>query len=91
MDLENREKRLAIRRLKRGNPHDIIRLYEAQVVVLKQQLSMSKCKGCAKSFYDRKIKKYEEEIKNIKNEKKFRNINWQQESTKNNPAINLIS
>jgi len=71
----NREKRLALRRLRRGDPRDIIRLYEAQIIILKQEFSKSTCQGCAKGFYEKKIKKHEEEIRMIKSEKRFRGMN----------------
>jgi hypothetical protein len=72
--MEHDEKRLALRKLNRGNPRDIIRLYEAEITILKQEFSKASCKGCAKGFYERKIKKYEEEIKKIKSEKRFRGM-----------------
>jgi len=72
--MEHQEKRLALRRLNRGDPRDIIRLYEAQILILKQEFGKSTCKGCAKGFYERKIKKYEDEIKKIKGEKRFRGM-----------------
>ena len=72
----NRATRLALRSLNRGNPHDIIRLYEAQIVILKQEFGKSQCKGCARGFYERKIKKYEEAIKIIKEDKRFRTIDF---------------
>jgi hypothetical protein len=72
--MEHREKRLALRRLNRGDPRDIIRLYEAQIIILKQEFGKATCQGCAKGFYERKIKKYEEEIRSIKEEKRFRGM-----------------
>jgi len=73
--MEHKEKRWALRKLHRGDPRDILRLYEANIIMLKQEFSKSTCQGCAKGFYERKIKKYEEEIKTIKGEKRFRNMN----------------
>jgi len=72
--MEHKEKRWALRKLHRGDPRDIIRLYEAQIVILKQEFGKSTCKGCARGFYERKIKKYEKEIRSIKEEKRFRGM-----------------
>ena len=72
--MKQTEKRIALRRLRRGDPKDIIRLYEAQIKILKQEFGKATCQGCAKNFYERKIKKYEQEIRSIKEDKQFRNI-----------------
>jgi len=71
----NRAKRIALRRLQRGDPRDIIRLYEAQILILKQEFGKATCRGCARGFYERKIKKYENEIRLIKEDKRFRAMN----------------
>jgi hypothetical protein len=73
--MDHREKRMALRMLRRGNPIDVIKLYEAQIVILKQEFGKSTCQGCAKGFYERKIRKYEEEIRMIKEDKRFRRMN----------------
>ena len=77
----NRAKRIALRRLNHGDPRDIIRLYEAQIIISKQEFGKTTCKGCAKGFYERKIRKYEDEIRLIKEDKRFRGMDL----NKNNP------
>ena len=74
--MEHMEKRMALRRLRRGDPSDIIRLYTAQIEILKDQYSKTGCKGCSGGFYRAKIKKYEDEIKAIKEDKRFRMYNF---------------
>ena len=73
--MEHREKKIALRKWRRGDPRDIIRLYKAQILILKQESGKATCQGCSKGFYERKIKKYKQEIRTIKNEKRFRNMN----------------
>lgn len=85
--MNNKEKRMALRMLYRGEPQNIVKLYENNIVNLKQELSKSKCQGCAKGFYERKIKKYEEQIRMIKSDKRFRNINFNGNNDKNNQNV----
>lgn len=85
--MTHQEKRMALRMLYRGKPRGIVKLYENNIANLKQELSKSKCQGCAKGFYERKIKKYEEQIRMIKSDKRFRNINFNDNNIKNDQNI----
>jgi len=74
--MKHKDKRRALMNWKRGNPTDIIKLYTNYIEELKSEFSKASCQGCAKGFYTRKIQKYEEEIRKIKGEKRFRNFNF---------------
>lgn len=74
--MDRHKKRIALRRLRKGNPRLIIDLYEREIISLKKQLKEANCQGCARGFYEGKARKIQEKIRLIKEEKRFRIIDF---------------